>query len=182
MVAPLGLGRGREYRVRQPVGHAQPGRQGDAAHLAGALVVFPARSDQVATDDGLDRQRLQSPHDHAAVGDGRALRRVGHYALERVGREMVRHDVAGAREPEVRNAGEHAAFSRDRVRQYHVEGAQPVGGDDQHVSVVDGIDVANLALVRTREAAQVRLVHRWRGGGGVRHGGNSGVGMRAVRC
>ena len=76
--------------------------------------------------------------------------------------EVIRHDVAGAREPEVGNARQHAALARNRVGQHHVERAQAVGGDDQHVPVVarDRVDVAHLALVDAREAVQVRLVHR----------------------
>ena len=161
------------------VRHAQPGGQLDAADLAGALVVLPAGADQVTAHDGFDRQRLQLADDDRAIGEAGAVAGVRHDLREvRVRRrgEVIRHDVARAREPEVGNARQNAALAGDRVGQHHVERAQAVGGDDQHVPVVarDRVDVAHLALVDAREAVQVRLVHR-RGAGRRGEGGSGRV-------
>ena len=53
----------------------------------------------------------------------------------------------GAREPEIGNLREHPALVRDRIRQYDVKGRQPIGRHDEHVLIIDGIDVAHLATM-----------------------------------
>jgi hypothetical protein len=73
---------------------------------------------------------------------------------------MVRHDVPGACEPEIRDLREHAALAGNRVGQHHVEGAQAIGGDDQHVLLVDRVDVAHLALMDALQTGNVRFEHR----------------------
>ena len=49
------------------LGLPQAFRQRDAADCAAALVVLPARADQVAAHHGLDRQRLETARDDAAA-------------------------------------------------------------------------------------------------------------------
>jgi hypothetical protein len=49
-------------------------------------------------------------------------------------------------------AVQHFALARNRVRQDDVEGGQAVGGDDQQLVGVDGVDVADLALVEEGQA------------------------------
>jgi hypothetical protein len=67
---------------------------------------------------------------------------------------MVRHHVAELLEPEIRELREHAPLVGDRVGQHHVEGRQPVGDQDHHFVVADGVDVAHLALAKALEAFQ----------------------------
>ena len=157
----------REQRLRQLLRQAQAGRQRDAADPAVALIVLPARADQVAAHHRLERQRLQAPHDDRASLEHLALVRVERQRVERPVGELVRHDVAGAREPEVRDLGQHPALVRDRVRQHHVERRQPVGGHDQHRRRIDLVDVAHLAGVDLPQVAQGRAVH---GGGWILQG------------
>ena len=60
VVAFGGFGGGREDRLGEAVRFGQSGRQVDPADLAGALVLVPPRATQVAADDALDRQHLES--------------------------------------------------------------------------------------------------------------------------
>ena len=46
--------------------------------------------------------------------------------------EMIRHQVRGAREPEIGDAVQHPPLVGNRIGQHHVERRQPVGGDDEH--------------------------------------------------
>ena len=64
VVAALGLGRGSEDRLGQPVRFAQSGRQRDAADAAGLLVFLPARARQVAARHAFDRHRIGLAHEH----------------------------------------------------------------------------------------------------------------------
>jgi hypothetical protein len=157
VLADGGLGGRGIDGLRQPVRLAQPGRQRDVADGAGALVVLPAGADEVAAHDGLHRQRPHLAHDDGALAEGAALVRVRHDIGEREVGQVVRHQVRRARKPEVGHPGEHLALARDRLRQHHVEGGEPVGGDDEHVRIVDAVDVAHLAAVDERQVLQVRL-------------------------
>ena len=47
----------------------------------------------------------------------------------------------------LRDLRQHATLAGNRVGHHHVEGAQAIGGDDQHVLLVDRVDVAHLALM-----------------------------------
>ena len=49
----------------------------------------------------------------------------------------------------------------NRIGQHHVEGRQPVGGDDQQRVGVHGVDVAHLALVDARRGRAARCGKRW---------------------
>jgi len=75
--------------------------QRDPAHALRSHVVFPARADQIAAHHRLNRQRLQSSHDDGAPLEERQVLRVPHGARERPTAQMVRHKVAGLREPEI---------------------------------------------------------------------------------
>jgi hypothetical protein len=150
-----GLGRRREDRRGQPVGEAQPGWQGNAAHLAGRLVVLPAGADQVAARHRLDRQRPQAPR-HAAAQpvDGRVHAGREH-ALQRAVEQVVGHQRACPPEPEQRSLGEYFTLARDRVGQHDIERRQAVGRDDQQGVLVDGVNVTHLAPVKQFQAWQL---------------------------
>jgi hypothetical protein len=58
---------------------------------------------------------------------------------------MVRDKLLRPREPERGETGEHAALVRDLGRKDHIEGRDPVGGDEQQALVVEGVQLAHLA-------------------------------------
>src|SRR5690606_18300226 len=144
----------------------------------GPLVVLPAAADHVAAGDALDRHRAQAPHHHRTLLVQRRVDPVGQYVGHGDAGQVVGNDVLGAAEPEVADLAQHLALARDRVGQYHVEGAEPVGGDHQQVAAVgrgvvgqavggDVEHVADLAAVAQRQPGQYRLgqgpVERLRG-------------------
>ena len=67
------------------------------------------------------------------------------------GHEVVRHQVGDAIEPERGQLREHAALVGDAAAEHVVEGRDAIGGDDQEVRVVDGVDVTHLATANERE-------------------------------
>ena len=126
VVAHLGLGRGREDRLRQLLGLAQPGRQLDPADRAGGLVVLPARAGDVAAHHALHRHHLEPLDQHRA-----AAVLLGHV---RVRDQVVGADVGRPVEPEGGQAGEHLALVGDRRRVHHVVGGDAVGRDQSRRS------------------------------------------------
>jgi hypothetical protein len=66
--------------------------------------------------------------------------------------QLVGNDVAELVEPEIGHGLQHFALARNRVGQDDVEGGQAVGGDDEQLVGVDGVDVADLALGDERQA------------------------------
>ena len=143
VVAGLGLRRRREDRRRQALGLAQAGRELDPGDLAGRLVVLPARAGDVAAHDALDREHLQPADDH------RAAAHVVRHALGRRD-EVVVDDVAGLREPERRQAGQHRALPRDPVRMHDVVRRDPVAGDHQD-AVAQRVHLSDLAARDQRQ-------------------------------
>ena len=116
------------------------GRRSDSRRPAGQLVtangpcpdvVLPAGPRQIAADDDLDREHLEAP----------ALERPAVVAKRE---QMVRDELLRPREPERGETGEHAALVRDLGRQDHVEGRDPVGGDEQQALVVEGVELSYL--------------------------------------
>ncbi len=88
------------------------------------------------------------------IRDGTRQRRAG---------QMVRDDVSRAGEPEIGDLVQHPPLVRDRVWQHHVEGGQPVRGDDEHALRIHFVDVAHLAFVDSLQAGQVGPVNSLRG-------------------
>ena len=84
---------------------------------------------------------------------------------------------AVSREPEARQAGQHAALVRDRRRQDDVEGAMPVAGDQQQPVVVDRVEVADLAGADERIRAACACIA---GSGSERRGLQSRPSQRRV--
>jgi hypothetical protein len=150
----------REDRLGQAIRLTQSGGQGNAAHRTGLLVVLPSGADQVTAHHSFDGQCTQAPDDHAAFLERCAFGRIGHGARQRIIGEMVRHDVPGACEPEIRDLREHAALAGNRVGHHDIEGTQAIGSDDQHVLLVDRVDVAHLALMDALQTGNVRFEHR----------------------
>src|SRR5574340_1214317 len=141
-----GLGRRREYRLRQTTGLDQPLGQRLSANGATLAVFLPTAAGQVATHDALDRKDLGLLHEHEAAAKRLCVlsKRLRQVVL--IGREqMVRHDVGQVVEPEERDPGEHLALVGHGVRQDHIERAQAVGGHyEQSASEVEY--VPDLAL------------------------------------
>ena len=119
-------------------GLGQAGRQHDTADLAGPLVVQQSRAGQVAAGHALHRDHLQFAHHQRAaqhlVGDPRVVGRAGQV--------VGRLDVI---EEEHAHRGQDAALVRDLVVQDVVVCGDAIGGDEQQVLVVDGVQLANLA-------------------------------------
>ena len=67
------------------------------------------------------------------------------------GDEVMRHEVGDAIEPERGQLREHAALVGDAAAEHVVEGRDAIGGDDQEVRIVDGVDVTHLATPNERE-------------------------------
>ena len=152
----------REQRLRQCVRHLQARRQGDAAHGTPRHVILVARTDQIPPGDGLDRQCVQLPHHHGAAGERGALVAVRNEILDPELGQLIRDDVPGLVEPELGDPCEHCALEGYRIGQHHIEGRQPIRGDDEHMVRVDVIDVAYLALVDLFQASDSTLEQRRR--------------------
>ena len=159
MQAHIGLGRRRVDRFGQDLSIDQAFRQADPADAAGFPVIVPAAADQIAAHDGFERQGFEPARHHRAADHWRALIRIGDGLLQSGVRLMVRDDVAGAVEPEIRHIGQHPALVGNRRRQHHIEGRQPIGGDDQDLVIPDRIHVADLAPGEQFQAFQVGLQH-----------------------
>ena len=135
-VAGVKIGSRQLLRLDQPV------RQRVAADLAGREVVLPARAGEVAAHDALDRQHLEPPA-------------LGRAAVVAQREQVVRDDLARAREPERRQAGQHAALVGDLGRQDDVEGRDAVAGDEQQALVVERVELADLAASDVRGASDM---------------------------
>ncbi len=147
-------GRG-ENRLRQAIRLTQTRRKRDAAHPAGGLIVLPAGADEIAPDDGLHGQGFQAFDHQRPTFDGLALAFVRQDVGQGQIRQMIRNYGFGLLEPENGQVGEHGPFSGNGIGKHHVERRQTVRGDDEHMSIVHGIDVSNFATVQQIEARKV---------------------------
>ena len=68
--------------------------------------------------------------------------------LERHAAEVVRNNMRQFFHPEARDLVQYHALAGYRSRHDHIKRGNPVGGHDQHMAVIDIIDVADLALVQ----------------------------------
>jgi len=186
VVAFLGLGGRGEDRRGELLRLLEAPGQLDAAHLAGLLVVLPARADEIATHHRLDRQRLQLFDDDRPATHLRLLVFACNHALRVDPGELVWHHVCEPLEPEVRHLGEHASLVGDRVGQHDVERREPVAHHDEHFVRPDGVDITHLAAADTRQAFEVRLEECLHGARVVRVGGaaknNMPAGERSGPC
>ena len=154
VVAALRLRGRREDRLREPVRLAQAPRQLDAADPSGLLVLAPAGADEVPARHALDRNRRRAPHQHRASLQRLRLGWQGRRVLRRFdGHHVVGHDVAGAREPEGGQLGQHAALVRYRGPEHDVVCRDAVGGHHQQL-VADLVHVPDLAPPVHRQAAE----------------------------
>src|SRR6202011_5311927 len=109
----------------------EPARQLVPADGTRAHVVLPARAGEVAAYDALDREHLEPP----------AFRRP---PIGAEGEQVIRDDRARPREPEPRQAGEHAPLVWDLGGEHDVERRDAVAGDEQQPLIVERIELANL--------------------------------------
>ena len=151
MVANSGLGRRGKDRGRQLGSHFQARRQRDATNRAGLLIVLPTGANHIATHHGFNRQRAQTFDDDSAAAH--LVTFIGRNDGFRVDAgQLIGNDVAELLKPEIGDGGQHFTFARNRVRQDDVESRKAIGGDDQQLFSVDGVNVAHLALGDQRQA------------------------------
>jgi hypothetical protein len=152
VVADVGLGRRREDRLRERGAVEQPLRQRDAAHRAGLAVVDEPASGEVAAGHALDGLHDQPTAQHRAAAELVCVRReLRGVVVDGRGHEVVGHQVRELAEPPQGQAGEHRALVRDRGREHDVVRRDPVGGHQEQVVVVDGVELADLAAGDQRE-------------------------------
>ena len=60
-------------------------------------------------------------------------------------------------EPKVCHRRENRAFARYRVGENHIECRQAIGGDNEQIRRVDGVDVAHFATAKQGQAADGRF-------------------------
>ncbi len=151
LVVPLdGLRRGREDRLGQLLGLAQPRGQRDARRPPARLVVAssPSRRDSRA------RRTRPAASRSARTASARPRTAVGTPSERRA---VVRDDPRRLREPERRQAGQDAPLVGDLGRVDDVEGRDPVAGDEQQP-----------ALPSCHRGRRARGPCRWRSGAGRR--------------
>jgi hypothetical protein len=86
---------------------------------------------------------------------------------------MIRHQVRGPAEPEVRDLAKHLALAGYRVRQHDVECAEAVRSNDQQFARGQSIDVAHLATMDQVQARQAGL---------MQDGGHARIPSRKLEC
>ena len=59
--------------------------------------------------------------------------------------QVIGDDIAGSGKPEIRNLREQFTLLWNRLRKYHIECGQTIGRYDQHVVIVDTVNVPHLA-------------------------------------
>jgi len=151
VVTGLGLGRGREEREGELLGFSKTRGKSEAADRARLLVVLEARSGEISAHHTLDGQRIGLSHDHRAALENRRMRpERSREVLDVRGDDVVRDRTLEELEPEERELIEDPALVGNPLGKHHVEGRQPVGGDDQKLRA-EVIDVAHLAAAQERE-------------------------------
>ncbi len=188
-IVPLfGFGGGSEDGLGELVALAEIGGEGDAADRAAFLIFEPAGAGDVAADNELDGDDLCRPAEHHAALEGFSVGFVeAGDGFGGGGEEVIGNEVEGANEIEPTGAdfGEEDAFAGDGGGEDDIEGAHPIGGDDEDGGglVAGGrnlIEVADLALAAGGEGEigfveSGRMIHGgggWIGGGlGEGHGG-----------
>ncbi len=144
VIAEIGLRGGGVEGLGELLRLDETGGQLNPADGSVLKIALPARAGDVTADDTLDGQHLQFFHHHAAPGKPLLPEELGH--VGGIGRDhVILNDVRGIVEPELRHLRQHDALLIDGVLKYHVEAADPVGGDEDEV-VSDVIDLPYLAF------------------------------------
>ncbi len=148
-MAGFGLGRRTEDRRLQLGALEQARREFLAGQRALGRIFLPRRTREIAADHAFDRKHGRALAQHRASGERSAMalqRRHLADDLVGVGADHVMMDHAlELLEPPRADLGQHRALHRDGLGHDHVEGADAVGGQEQHAVVADGVDIADLA-------------------------------------
>src|SRR4029079_8518396 len=132
-----------DERLRQLLARDRPGR----------LVLGPRGAGDVPASHALDVDAIAVLHEHGAAGERTRLLESFRKAAD-VGRdEVVRHDLLGLAEPEVRKLCPHAALVGYRRREDGVVRREPVARDDDELVAARFVNVAHLST--TEESCAV---------------------------
>ena len=89
------------------------------------------------------------------------------HTVQRACSEVIRHDVSGTTEPEIRNLMQNPTLIGNGIRQDDIKGGQAVSGHDEHRVSIDRVDIPHLALMDFFESSQGSTEDGW-----DRHGGH----------
>ena len=101
-------------RLRQLVGLYQSFWQLNAAYGAVLLIACPAASCNISAHDALDRKHLKLPAHHAVSLKTFLPEKFRHIFYVH-GNHVVRHDIFGVIEPELRHLGKNCALLCDLI-------------------------------------------------------------------
>src|SRR5438477_385957 len=156
-MARLGLRGRREDRLGELLRFDERLRKLLAGDRSERLVLSPGGTRDVPARHALDVDALAVLHEDGAAGDRlRVLEGSGETA-KIGGDEVVRHDLLGLAEPEVRELGEHAALIRDRRGQNGVERREPIARDDDQLVAAGLVDIADLTATEEGGAVDPRF-------------------------
>src|SRR5207248_5118876 len=132
VVAGDRLRRRREQRLRKSLGFPHASPELVPTDRTGRAVILPARAGQVAANDALDREHLESAT-------------LGRPAVFAERSEVIRTDVRRPGEPPRREACQDAALVGYLGRKDDVERRDPVAGHEEQTLVVEREELADLS-------------------------------------
>ena len=151
VVTGFGLGRRAEDRGLELCALERgPARVSRRPAFPAAAYSFQAEPEMIAADHAFDREYRGAPAQHRAPGkmSARWSFSAGTSLDDLVGigaDHVMRHHAFELPEPPGADLGQHRALHRDGLGHHDVEGADAVGGEQQHAVVADGVDIAHLA-------------------------------------
>src|SRR5213593_1945647 len=114
-----------------------------AANFAGALIVFPSRTGNVAPHHTLNGKNIRSTHEHRTTSQLVSIRAYIRRHFFNICRyEMVLDDVLKLFKPETRQLREYFAFSLDRSRQNTIECRDTICSNNQQLLFSDRVNIA----------------------------------------
>src|SRR5207253_8958165 len=181
VVARLGLRGRREDRLGELLRLDERLWKLLARDRAERFVFGPGGTGDVAAGDALDVDALAVLHEHRPPGERTRIAKRLWKAAE-VGRdEVIRHDLLGLAEPEVRELRQDAALVGYRRREDRVEGRQSIARDDDELVASGFVDISDLATAEEGGAVDPRF-EKDAHSEVTRGGCPSGARARRTRC